>query len=450
MTDTIVVGAGVSGLVRARELARRGERVCLLEASNRVGGLVQTRKKDGFLLELGPNTVRPTAELWSLVEGLGLRDQALLADPALPRYVCWNDALHALPMSPGGLLRTRLLSLGGKLRLLGEPFARRGSEPEESVHSFFSRRVGVEVADRIVEPFVGGIFAGSSRALAVSAAFPTLDRWEREHGSLLRGAFSQLRARGAVASRPPRGLLSFKEGLQTLPAAIAAGLGGSLELSTPVERLEPRPSGGWTVTTAGATRTAARVVLATPAAETARLLEPFAPEAARALREIPHPFLAVVHLSWPEASLSRPLLGFGHLTVPDRRRRVLGAVWSSSLFPGRAPSGQTLVTAFLGGERDRGAPALADLEIRTIASREVGDVIGARGEPRLVLLTRYSRSIPQYVAGHAARIRALEDAEARCPGLSLLGNYRGGISVGDVVKGAMLSEGARDQGRDQP
>jgi oxygen-dependent protoporphyrinogen oxidase len=181
-------------------------------------------------------------------------------------------------------------------------------------------------------------------------------------------------------------------------------------------------------------------VLATPAAETARLLEPIAPEAASALREIPSPFLVVVHVSWPASELSRPLHGFGHLTVPVPERRVLGAVWSSSLFPGRAPSGQTLVTAFLGGERDPAAAGLGDEEIRTLAAREVGQVLGARSEPQTVLLTRYARAIPQYVAGHLARMKTLAQMEARFPGLTLIGNYRGGISVGDVVKNALLTD----------
>ena len=440
MTGTIVVGAGMSGLIRARELARRGEEVVLLESSDRVGGLVRSQKKDGFLLELGPNTVRPTPELWKLVEELGLREAALLADPRLPRFIFWNGALHALPMSPGGLVGTRLLSTRGKGKLLLEPFARKGGDPDESVHSFFSRRLGPEVAERFIEPFIGGIFAGSSKTLAVSAAFPTLDRWEKEHGSLLIGAIAQARARPRNAPRAPRGLLSFREGLQMLPEAIAAGLRGSLELSTSVQDLRPGSGGGWTLTTPRGVRTAGRVVLATPAAETARLLEPIAPEAASALREIPSPFLAVVHISWPASELSRPLHGFGHLTVPVPERRVLGAVWSSSLFPGRAPSGQTLVTAFLGGERDPAAAGLGDEEIRALAAREVGQVLGARSEPKTVLLTRYARAIPQYVAGHLARMKTLTQTEARFPGLTLIGNYRGGISVGDIVKNALLTD----------
>jgi oxygen-dependent protoporphyrinogen oxidase len=435
MTGTIVVGAGMSGLARAHALARRGEDVALLEASETVGGVMQTRRQDGFLLELGPNTVRPTPGLWSLVEELGLKGDALLADPKLPRYVSWRGELHALPAGPLALVTTPLLSPAGKLRVLGEPFVAKGTDAEECVYSFFARRLGPEIAERFIEPFVGGIFAGFARDLVLSAAFPALDRWEREKGSLLRGAIAE-RRRIRTDPPAPRGLLSFREGLQALPRALAASLGERLKTAMPLRSLRPIPGGGWELTTSSSVRTAERAVLATPAAEAARLLEAFAPEAARILREIPHPPLAVLHFSWPLSDLPRPLDGFGHLAVPQPDRRVLGAVWSSRLFAGRAPAGQTLVTAFVGGARDPKAAALSDDEISAVAARELAATLGARREPRLVLLTRYARSIPQYVAGHAARLKVLEDTEARFPGLALLGNYRGGVSVGDVVRNA--------------
>jgi oxygen-dependent protoporphyrinogen oxidase len=170
------------------------------------------------------------------------------------------------------------------------------------------------------------------------------------------------------------------------------------------------------------------------------VLRSFAPEAADALAGIPHPFLAVVHLGVSLSSLPGPLHGFGHLVVPQAGRRILGAVWSSSLFSGRAPEGQALVTVFLGGARDPDAAALSDGELAAIAAREIAATLGARQEPRLVSITRYSRSIPQYTAGHGARMKTLEQAEARWPGLTFLGNYRGGVAVGDVVGQAIRLE----------
>ena len=435
MTGTVVVGAGMSGLVRAYLLANRGEDVLLLESSGRAGGVVRSERREGFLLELGPNTVRPTPELWTLVGDLGLREEALLADPRLPRYVEWRGHLHALPMSPLGLARTPLLSARGKIRLLGEPFAGRGAGAEESVHAFFTRRLGREVADRFIEPFVGGIFAGSSEALSVSAAFPSLARWDRENGSLLLGAIAERRKAPRDRSIP-RGLLSFRGGLQTLPKALASSLGRRLEMGERVETVTPLPGGRWKLATSRGEREVGRIVLAAPAWEAARLAASFDNEAADALAGIPHPFLAVVHLDLPFASLPRPLDGFGHLVVPGENRRILGAVWSSSLFSGRAPDGRALVTVFLGGARDPGAAALSDEELAGIASRDTSAALRARDAPRTISVTRYARSIPQYVSGHLTRIEALARAEARWPGLTFLGNYRGGVSVGDVVKQA--------------
>jgi oxygen-dependent protoporphyrinogen oxidase len=238
------------------------------------------------------------------------------------------------------------------------------------------------------------------------------------------------------ASPAPKGLLSFPEGLETLPRALAGRLGERLRLRASVRSLRA-DAGRWRVETDRETLEAESVVLATPAAEAARLLETLDPEAAGALGGIPHPPLAVLHLTWPAASFEKPLAGFGHLVVPEPGRRILGAVWSSSLFPGRAPVGQTLVTAFAGGARDPEAARLPDDALREIAARELGAALRTTAPPRLLRTTRYSRALPQYDLGHAARMTTIEEAEARWPGLRLLGNYRGGISVGDVVRNAL-------------
>lgn len=432
--STLVVGGGLAGLTAAFRVAREGGDVALLESSRRAGGVIRTEERNGYLLEAGPNTVRLTAPLRALIEALGLSGEVLLADPRAPRYVDFGGRLHAVPMSPGSLARTRLLSAAGKLRLLSEPFRPRGGGGDESVREFFARRLGPEVADRLVEPFVGGVFAGSAARLSVSAAFPALARFERDHGSLLAGAIAERRAgRGAPAA--PRGLLSFRGGLETLPRALARSLGGAFRPETGVRALTPE-GGRWGVETGSGRLEAERVILAVPAWAAAPLVAPFDPEAAAALAAIPHPPLAVLHLSWPEAALRRPLRGFGHLVVPDAARRILGAVWSSSLFPGRAPGGRVLLTVFLGGTRDPGAPELADAALVSLAARDLEAEGLVAGEPLLVLLTRFERAIPQYELGHGDRLRALAEAEARWPGLRFAGNYRGGVSVGDVVEAA--------------
>lgn len=436
---TVVVGAGLSGLTAALASVRRGDETVLLEASDRPGGVVRSERQEGFLLELGPNTVRPTPEVAELVRELGLEDQAAYADARLPRYVDFGGELHAVPMSPGGLLGTRLLSFGGKLRLLAEPLirARRaGSEDDESVRDFVARRLGPQAADRLVEPFVGGVFAGDARRLSVAAAFPVLAEWERRHGSLLAGALAARRAaRGTKGGTRPRGLLSFRDGMETLPRALAARLGASLRLRSPVESLTPGPAGGgWAARTSGVEVPADRVILTLPAASAAALVSPFAPEAARALAAIPYPPLALLHLAWEERALRRPLSGFGQLVVPSPHRRILGAVWSSSLFAGRAPAGRALLTVFLGGARDPEAPALSDAALVAAATKDLEAEGLVQGPPEVVRVTRWKRAIPQYERGHPRLVSALAEAERRWPGLHFRGNYRGGISVGDVVR----------------
>lgn len=435
MIGTAVIGAGLSGLVRAWSLVKRGEEVNLLESSPRAGGVVRTERRDGFLLELGPNTVRPTPEIWSLVEELGLAGEAIFADSRSPRYIDFGGRLHPLPMSPTALLRTGLLSGKGKLRLLAEPFVGR-RHGQESVRDFFARRFGSEVAERLIEPFVSGILAGDASRLSLQECFPALARWERERGSLAAGGFAAFRQRDR-GRRAPRGLLSFREGLETFPRAMVRELGERLRLDTEVLNIS-RPSDSWRIETTRGMVEAQRLTLATPAAAAARLVAPFDPEVSRALATVPCPPLVVLHLAWAESAFPSPLRGFGHLVVPQRERRILGAVWSSSLFPGRAPEGLTLLTVFLGGARDPEAVLLSDGELSGIAARDVTSALGAKGEPRIVGVTRYPRALPQYDFGHAGRSGALAEAESRWPGLSFLGNYRGGVSVGDVVRSALL------------
>jgi oxygen-dependent protoporphyrinogen oxidase len=432
LIDTVVIGAGLSGLTRADALTRSGQDVLLLEDSGRAGGVVSSEMRDGFLLEKGPNTVRPTAALWQLVVGLDLESEALLADPREPRFIDFRGSLQPVPMSLKSFFSTPLLSWRGKLRLLAEFSVLPSRERVESVASFFQRRLGPEVAERFVEPFISGVFAGDAWQLDVAQCFPKLARWERDFSSLTFGALvERWRASGP---RPVRGLLTFREGLETLPRAIATRLGDRLRLGTRVEALRSSKD-SWTVCTAKEEISARRVVLATPAREAALLVGSFAPDASAALHAIPHPPLVVLHLAWPIDAFPSPPRGFGHLVVPQPERRILGAIYSSSLFPDRAPSGRFLATIFLGGTRDPAAVDLPGPELASIVEDDLA-VLHPTSPFEIVRITRYARALPQYDLEHGSRIETLQRTEREWPGLTFLGNYRGGVSVGDVVANA--------------
>jgi oxygen-dependent protoporphyrinogen oxidase len=436
MTATLVIGGGLSGLVRAYALARRGHDVLLLERSPGPGGVVRTDRIDGYTIERGPNTVRPTPELWSLIGELGLASEAVIAPSSAPRSIDWGGHLHALPMSPWGLASTPLLSARAKLRLLAEPFVAARGEENETVAAFFTRRLGPEVAERLVAPFISGIFAGDARELSMAAAFPKLWALDARHGSLLREAIAPRQDRAAVM--PPKGLLSFRRGLQTLPHALAASLGPRARFDAPVSALS-RTEHRWRVDTPSGTHEAENVVLATPQATAAELVRRFAPAAAAALEAIPSPPVAILHLSYPDDAFRVPPRGFGFLVVPQPERRILGCLFSSCLFEDRAPKGRVLMTVFLGGTRDPQAADLTDADLVQTAGRDLEAALGTRAGPDLVAVTRFQHAIPQYDREHAVRIRAIADAEAQQPGLSFLGSYRGGISVGDVVRSALAA-----------
>ena len=193
---TVVIGGGIAGLTAARARQRAGVETLILERGQEPGGVIRTVRRDGFLLETGPNTVRPTPELLEIVAELALGSELLVSDPRLPRYVDFRGRLHPLPTSPLALLTTRLLSVSGKLGILAEPFRRSPAPLDESVRDFFTRRLGPEVAERVVAPFVSGIFAGDASRLSAPDAFPALTRWEREAGSVLLGAIRGARRPG--------------------------------------------------------------------------------------------------------------------------------------------------------------------------------------------------------------------------------------------------------------
>ena len=446
--DVVVIGAGISGLVCAFRLKSLGLDVALLEKSDRVGGVIQSERIGGFLIERGPNSSQGTEELVALVEELGITDELIEGDPKAPAYVYSEGRLHAVPSGPGAFFKSKLLSLGGKLRILGEPFVpARQADSEESVASFARRRIGRQAAELLVAPFVSGIYAGDAEELSVQAAFPKLANLETGYGGLFRGMFAKAReARKArktaaavldKAAPTRRRLCSFQNGMAVLPETLASKLGE--DLITGCEELRIADRGLRIEFDRGDNHhelTCERLVIAAPSNVAARLAAAVSDEMGGLLADIDYPALAIVSLAYEEKSISTKLDGFGFLVPPVEQMNILGCVWNSSLFKDRAPEGKALITVFIGGAGNPDAARLADADLVSTAHRELQRVLGISSDPEIVAITRYERSIPQYNLGHFRRVQQIEQLLRDLPQLRITGNYLHGVSTGDCIKEA--------------
>jgi oxygen-dependent protoporphyrinogen oxidase len=481
--DVLIIGAGLSGLTAAYTAHQRDFRTMILEAGSRAGGLVQSIRQDGFLLESGPHTFPSTAhELLQLCTALKLTPKA--ADSkAKKRYLYLHDKLTALPTHPLQAITTPLLSPAGKLRALLEPFQSQTKKSDISLAEFFTHRVGNEVTQHLLDPFISGIYAGDIRALSLPAVFPKLWDWEQSGGSLFNGmrqakrqqkvphhateysvenndthtrsseALQPVDLEALRSKTPPKKprmqLLSFENGLQTLTDALVQALPEkALHLNTPVIRLEKTPQGYLAYTAHGDCMAALHLVLAVPADVASRLLQPLSEKASQALADIPYNGIATVQMGFDEKSIPHALDGFGFLVPRREQVSLLGTIWASSLFPERAPIGQVLLSSFIGGAHHAEVPMweperiaaevlknLAQVfQIATPQSHTHHPVEKPLIQPTLTRVERYERAIPQYTLGHRERIRTVEHALQSLPNLTLCGNYLHGIALNECVK----------------
>lgn len=481
MADVLVVGAGISGLAAAHGLAHKGLEVRVLEAASRPGGSFRTRHQDGFTIELGPNTVQTSPELEALCRVAGCGEDLIpAATTAAKRYLFRQSRLVALPSSPPALLSSPILSWRGKLRLASEPWRgpfesapraansrteapRDPSEdsPEETVGHFLKRRLGREAAETLGDAIVQGVYAGDPEELALRFAYPTLWHMERDHGSLLRG----LRKRAAT---PPRRLVGYRGGLERLAARLAEGL----QLDTNARAIEITHAGGlFTVTLAGGeAHRASRLVLAVPQGAAEHLLGSLTPSPPERLargprrppRELPSRLdgsdldlargladdtssftvtgprlpaspVAAVALGFRRRDVDHPLDGFGFLAPHGEGLPLLGCLFSSTLFPHRAPEDSVLLTAMVGGRRRSGLVEQNDDYLFELTQSHLAPLLGLRGEATLRILERWRPGIPQPTAALKTVRRRVDALETRFPGLRVLGGWLRGVGIPDCV-----------------
>lgn len=445
LPNIAVIGAGITGLTAAFCLHRKGIPVTVYEASDRVGGVIQSLRRDGYLAEFGPNTILETSpRIGQLVRDAGLESRRLDPDPnASARYVVRYHRPVAMPGSPLGFFTTELFSFKAKLAVLREPFvpARRDGK-EESVAEFVKRRLGQEFLDHAIDALVAGVYAGDPYKLSVPQAFPKLAQLEDKYGSLIKGQIfgaRERKRRGEVAKdRAPK--FSFDEGLQVLPDTLRERLGAAVRLETPVTRLIQTAS-GWTAEylERGQPQRAEHsgVLFAGTAFKLAELkIESAAPLNFGVLSEIRYPPVASVVLGFRREDVAHPCSGFGMLIPKIEGFKILGTIFSSSLFPNRAPAGHLTLTNYVGGERYPDLASLPPERLFALTCEDLRVLLGVRGKPTFQHSVFYPRAIPQYSLGYGRYRELMAQAEAKAPGLFLAGHYRDGISLGDSLVSA--------------
>ena len=490
MKSVAIIGAGITGLTAAFYLKRKGIPVTVYEASGRVGGVIQSLRQDGWLAEFGPNTLLETSpKIAQLVRDAGLQSRRLDPDPkAEARYVIRFGRPIEMPGSPLGFFTTKLFTAKAKLAVLREPFvAPRRDGVEESIAQFVVRRLNQEFLDHAIDALVAGVYAGDPYKLSVQQAFPKLARLEARYGSLIRGQIFGARERkrsGEVAKdRAPK--FSFDEGLQVLPDTLAARLGDAVKLYTTVTKLTQTVE-GWMLTLSEGRVTRAletgdswsssfrsetqaehsAVIYCGTAFKLAemkvmcgRAVLPRSPEIGAAQQhrptgdkefelldltpfsEIRYPPVASVVLGFRREDVAHPCEGFGMLIPKIEGFKILGTIFSSSLFPNRAPAGHLTLTSYIGGERHPDLALLPEEKLVALTCEDLRVLLGVTGKPVFQHCVLYPKAIPQYNLGYGRYRELMNAIETRAAGLFFAGHYRDGVSLGDtIVSGVNIVE----------
>jgi oxygen-dependent protoporphyrinogen oxidase len=455
-TRIVVIGGGITGLTAAHRLVERSRsvrpfcEVLLLEAQPRLGGLISTTQRDGFIVESGPDAFI-TDKPWALdlIHGLGLGERLIGTNPDMRRtFVVRGGALHPLPegfflLAPariGPFLRSHLLSWRGKARALMDLVLPRGrADGDESLASFVRRRFGREALARLAQPMVGGIYTADPEHLSVRATFPRFLGMEARHRSVIR-ALRRERLTASAGNQTVSGaryglFTTLDDGLQLLVDALARRLpGNAVRLCAPVAGIA-REGARWAVRLQdGGIERADGVILTAPACQAAGLLRGVDTEIARALEAIPYASSLTVNLAYRREDVAHPLDGFGCVVPSCEGRSIIACSFSSVKFPNRAPAGHVLLRAFAGGALQPEPLEWDDGTLVAAVRRDLADLLGIRSAPLWSHVARHARSMPQYHVGHLRRVEALERHLNGWPTLQLAGNAYRGIGIPDSIR----------------
>lgn len=453
-----VIGGGISGLATAhfiKKIARnqgRPVQVDLFERETRAGGKFDAHLDSGYIVEAGPNGFLDSKP-WTLdlVRELGMEKELLPSDQsAARRFIYSRGRLHELKASPLSFFLSGPLSIPGRLRIMGEPLASvTPRNKDTSLAEFAQRRLGREALQRLLDPMVSGIFAGDPYRMSLRASFPRIAQLEEQYGGLTKAMLSiaaeRRRAKKSgeekgISSGPsgPGGVLtSFRKGISQLTDRLALDMGKHIHLGAQVNQLS-MVDGGLKVLTDGGKFEADGIIVATPADRAAGILQDSAPQSSAILSQIPYSPMAIVGVGYDLDDLREPPSGFGYLIPKVENRKILGALWTSSIFPGhRSPDGRFLIRVMVGGARDHETPFLPDEELLATVKAELAATMSLTAEPSFVTVIRWKEAIPLYTVGHLDR---LAEAESTLPhGVVLAGNAYRGIGINDCIREAEIS-----------
>lgn len=435
--DIVVVGAGLTGLSTAFNLRQKGRDVLVLEKENRIGGQIRTHREDGFTFESGPNTgVVSFPEVTELFQNLDGRCEMETARESSKRRLIWKgNKFHALPSGPLSAITTPLFTLSDKFRILGEPWRKKGTDPDEPVGSLAQRRLGRSFYEYAVDPFVSGVYAGDPMKLTTRYALPKLYNLEARYGSFIRGAMAKAKEPKTDRDRlVTKKVFSARGGLENLVEALAENI--DIILNARDIRINPESQGWWKVTfDNGAHEVRCRHVITTVGAYELPQMLPFVPD--HDLRPISQLYYAPVIQVCVGIRHAFGLVypAFGGLVPSKEQQRVLGILFPSECFVERAPEGGALYSYFMGGARHADYLSKSDEEIRAIVVDAFHSMlkypIGV--EPDMIRIFRHEHAIPQYGVDSGARFEAVDRLQQQYPGLILAGNLRDGIGMGNRI-----------------
>ncbi|TXG63191.1 hypothetical protein EZV62_010185 [Acer yangbiense] len=463
--DCVVVGGGISGLCIAQALATKhrdaAPNVIVTEAKDRVGGNIITVQRDGFLWEEGPNSFQPSDPMLTMVVDSGLKDDLVLGDPNAPRFVLWDGKLRPVPSKPTDLPVFDLMSIGGKIRAgLGAAGIRPPPpDHEESVEEFVRRNLGDEVFERLIEPFCSGVYAGDPSKLSMKAAFGKVWKLEQNGGSIIGGTFKAIQEKNKAPKQPrdprlpkPKGQTvgSLGRDLPCCPRQFLKGNLSQLNCLGSFQVSRNQDNGVYTLTyetPEGLISIQSKsVVMTIPSHVASSLLRTLSVGAADALSQFYYPPVAAVSISYPkeairtECLIDGELKGFGQLHPRSQGVETLGTIYSSSLFPNRAPAGRVLLLNYIGGSTNPGILSKKEGELVEAVDRDLRKMLinpNAK-DPSVLGVRVWPQAIPQFLVGHLDLLDAAKSS-LQCNGLQGLflgGNYVAGVALGRCVENA--------------